>query len=108
VLGNDGNKTKTKTKTKAQTTTEANLLTGGIMTEPNPMRARDLSDRNGLTFKIDRRTFKAQVGDDGRWYGHEKVSGRIKDDFSYASRGSMRRSIMDRIRALYPGVEFVK
>ena len=72
------------------------------------IQAIDLSNRDRLCFVVNRRTFKAQVGDDGRWYGHEKVSGRIKDDFSYASRGSMRRSIMDRIRALYPGVEFVK
>jgi len=109
VLGNDGRKTETKAEatTETKTKTKTNLL-GGIMPNINPIFARDLSDRNKVEFKVAHQTFTARDGSDGRWYGHLKVNGRIKEDFSYASRRSMRRSIMDRIRAIYPGVDFVK
>lgn len=79
------------------------------MTTPNPMHARDLSNRDHLRFSIGNRTsFLAWEGADGRWYGHQTVSGRVKNDFSYASRRSMRRAIKVAIRAQYPGIEFVR
>ena len=33
----------------------------------------------------------------GRWFWHRKAGGNITDDGSYASRGSARRAILQRI-----------
>lgn len=33
----------------------------------------------------------------GRWYWHRRASGNITDDGSYATRGSARRAVLQRI-----------
>lgn len=50
-----------------------------------------------FAIRIGRATFEGRLGGNGRWYVHRKVSGRITDAGSYASRRSARRAIFDRV-----------
>lgn len=55
-------------------------------------------DSHNLAIIAGRVRYEARLGLNGRWYGHRRAAnGRITDDFSYASRRSMRRAILTRI-----------
>lgn len=52
---------------------------------------------SGFFFRRGNVRFNAWLGGDGRWHGHRKASGRVTEDFNYASRRSMLRSVLRRI-----------